>query len=94
MVITNLDCILLGFLCKGFPCLLSTVVPNLNHMPFLLVEQFMDLLGQFLMFHLQVVGVLGLGEVIPVLQLAIISHTNKARSRLLGILDLHLISRL
>jgi hypothetical protein len=54
----------------------------------------MDLLGQFLMFHLQVVGVLGLGEVIPVLQLAIISHTNKARSSLLGILDLHLISRL
>lgn len=90
MEITNLDCILLGFLCKGFPCLLSMVVPSLNHMPFLLAGLFMDLLGQFLMFHLQGVGVLGLGEVILVLQLAIIFHT-KAPNRLL---DLHLISLL
>lgn len=95
MELISLECILLDILlCQGFPCLIFMVVPNLNHMPFHLVGLFMDLLGQFLMFHLQGVEVLGLGEVILVLQSAIIYHINKAPNSLLGILDLHLTSLL
>ena len=51
-------------------------------------------LGQFLMYHLQGVEVLGLGEVVRVLQLAIIFHTSKAHNSQLGILDLLLTSQL
>lgn len=93
MELISLECILLDILlCQGFPCLIFMVVPNLNHMPFHLVGLFMDLLGQFLMFHLQGVEVLGLGEVILVLlQLAIIYLINKAPNSLL---DLHLTSLL
>ena len=92
MELISLECILLDILCQGFLCLLFMVVPNLNHMPFHLVGLFMDLLGQFLMFHLQGVEVLGLGEVILVLlQLAIIYLINKAPNSLL---DLHLTSLL
>lgn len=93
MELISLECILLDILlCQGFPCLIFMVVPNLNHMPFHLAGQFMDPLGQFLMFHLQGVEVLGLGEVILVLlQLAIIYLINKAPNSLL---DLHLTSLL
>lgn len=83
----SLDCILLGILCQGCPCH-HLVVRSLSRMPFQHVELCMDPLGQFLVYHLLGIGVLGLGEVIQVLQLAIIYHTNKALNSLLGVLGL------
>ena len=93
MEVISLEYILLGIQCQGYPCHLFLVVLNLSHMLFLLVELYMDLLGQFLMSQVQVVVVLVLGVVILVLLLATITHTSKAHNSPLVILDLLLTFR-
>lgn len=88
MVLINLECIRLGSQCLVSPFLHFMVVPHLNPMPFQLVELYMDLLELFLMSLHQEAGGLVLGVAMLVLLLAVIFHTSKVLSKLLGILAL------
>ncbi|RVX14507.1 Regulator of nonsense transcripts 1-like [Vitis vinifera] len=77
-----------GFPMPRVPFLHFMVVPHLNPMPFQLVELYMDLLELFLMSLHQEAGGLVLGVAMLVLLLAVIFHTSKVLSKLLGILAL------
>lgn len=92
MVPINQACILQDSLCLVCPFHHSRVVLLLSHMPFRVVELFMDRLELFTMSLRQEVGVLELGVAVLVLRLAVIFSTNKILSNLLELSGLLLTS--